>query len=244
MSAQPSPDVHALTRVDGGSTPTPAFAAGVRPEASVPVSLRADARSESPSSLREALFAAPTRTASAAVRPSPTAVDPADTLLLPTAPELLAASPNLQRLCEGYHNTRRRAIERGRRQRLGIAAMVCVLGVAAVVLFQQGSVPDVTVKLLVVTVALASTAGLGALAALWLREDRRLRQAQGDRLLRALQFNCALPEANLQAFRRVVPAQQAFFEVYNVWRLEHPDRRSPLSALLSSARRAGGRASA
>jgi hypothetical protein len=236
MSAQPSPDVHALTRLDAGSTPTPAFAAGVRPHGGAPPAARAD----SPASLREALFAVPARPASAAARPSQAAADPADTLLLPTAPELLSASPNLQRLCESYHNTRRRAIERGRRQRLGIAAMVCVLAVAAVVLFRQGSVPDDTVRLLVITVALASTAALGALGALWLREDQRLRQAQGDRLLRALQFNCTLPEESLRAFRRMVQPQQAFFEVYNAWRLDHPDRRSPLSSLLGSARRPRG----
>jgi hypothetical protein len=164
-----------------------------------------------------------------------------DTSLLPTSAELLASSTNLQRLCDSYHNTRRRMVERGRRQRLGIGAMVCVLAVAAVALFRQGSITDGTVRLLMVTVALASAAGLGVLGALWLGEDRRLRQAQGDRLLRALQFNCSLPEENLQAFRRMVPPQQAFFDVYNAWRLEHPDRLSPLSALLA---RRGGRASA
>jgi hypothetical protein len=192
------------------------------------------APADSHAALRESLFAAPR--AATAAQPAAATVDPADVALLPTAGELLAASPNLQRLCESYHNTRRRAVERGRRQRLGIAAMVCALGVAAVMLFRQGSVPDTTVRLLVVTVALCSAAALGALGALWLREDRRLRSAQGERLLRALQFNCSLPEASLRAFRRLVPAQQAFFDVYNAWLVEHPDRRSPLATLLASTR--------
>jgi hypothetical protein len=169
--------------------------------------------------------------------------DGADQRLVPTPAELLASSPNLQRLCESYHNTRSRMVARGRRQRLGIAAMVCVLAVASVALFRQGSLPDTTVTLLMVTVAIASAAGLAVLAALWLRQDRGLRQAQGERLLRALQFNCSLPEENLRAFRRLVPAQQAFFECYNAWRLEHPGRRGALSALLD-ARRKPGRAAA
>jgi Na+/proline symporter len=203
------------------------------------------ARAESPSSLRAALMAPPVQRPSAAdATPRPAAEDVGDRLLLPTASELLASSTNLQRLCDSYHNTRRRMVERGRRQRLGIAAMVCALAVAAVVLFRQGSLPDTTVVLLMVTVGIASAAGLGVLGALWLREDRRLRQAQGDRLQRALQFNCSLPEDNLRAFRRLVPPEQAFFDVYNAWRLEHPDRRGALASMLGSVGQRRGRASA
>jgi hypothetical protein len=191
---------------------------------------------ESPASLRAALFPPnpPQRTRPAAVPPG-TAGQPAHgAALLPTAPELLAASPNLQRLCESYHNTRRRMVERGRRQRLGIAAMVCGLAVASFMLFRNGSLADTTVTLLMVTVGLASTAGLVVLGMLWLRQDRMLRAAQGDRLQRALQFNCTLPEESLVAFRRLVQPQQAFFDVYAVWRVEHPDQRSALSTLLGS----------
>jgi hypothetical protein len=133
-------------------------------------------------------------------------------------------------------------VERGRRQRLGIAALVCGLAVAAVVLFRQGALPDATVTLLVVTVAICSAAALGVLAMLWLREDRQLRSAQGERLQRALQFNCSLPEDSLLAFRRLVQPEQAFFDVYAAWLLDHPDRRSALSAFfagLSGGRRAG-----
>ena len=171
-----------------------------------------------------------------------TAEPAAGAALLPTATELLGASPNLQRLCESYHNTRRRMVERGRRQRLGIAALVCGLAVAAVVLFRQGALPDTTVTLLVITVALCSAAALGVLAMLWVREDRQLRAAQGERLQRALQFNCTLPEENLLAFRRLVQPEQAFFDVYGAWLLEHPDRRSALATLLGSI--TGGRPAA
>jgi hypothetical protein len=197
------------------------------------------ARAESPNDLREALMAQPPRRPAAAAPPRPAAGPAPDRGLVPTAVELLASSANLQRLCESYHNTRSRLVARGRRQRLGIAAMVCILAVASVALFRQGSLPDTTVTLLMVTVGLASGAGVGVLAVLWLREDRGLRQAQGERLLRALQFNCSLPAENLAAFRALMPPQQAFFECYAAWRLEHPERQGPLTALIHGARRPG-----
>jgi hypothetical protein len=157
-----------------------------------------------------------------------------ETAVLPTAPELLAASPNLQRLCESYHTTRRRMIERGRRQRLGIAALVCGLAVGSTVLVRQGSFPVSMATLLVVAVAVASAAGLGVLAFLWLRDERKLRAAQGERLLRALQFNCSLPEESLRAFRRLAQPTTAFFEVYGAWQAEHPDRRSALQIMVQA----------
>jgi hypothetical protein len=208
-----------------------------------PADLHARMRAESPSDLREALMAQPPRRPAAAAPPRQAAGAAAERGLVPTARELLASSANVQRLCESYHNTRSRMVARGRRQRLGIAAMVCVLAVASVALFREGSLADTTVTLLMVTVGVASAVGLGVLAALWLREDRNLRQAQGDRLLRALQFNCSLPGENLAAFRALVPPQQAFFDCYAAWRLEHPERQGGLAALLHSGRRPG-RASA
>jgi hypothetical protein len=196
-----------------------------------------DPSAESPSSLRAALLAPPTP--QVAAQPRAVAVpqappSPQDAAVLPTASELLAASSNLQRLCESYHTTRRRMIERGRRQRLGIAALVCGLGVGATVLVRQGSLPTSMATLLVAAVAVASAVGLGVLATLWLRDERKLRQAQGERLLRALQFNCTLPEDNLRAFRRLAQPTTAFFEVYAAWRLEHPDRRSALQIMLQA----------
>ncbi|HXA29756.1 MAG TPA: hypothetical protein VN193_13530 [Candidatus Angelobacter sp.] len=203
------------------------------------------ARAESPSSLRAALMAPPAPRPSAAnASPRQAVEDAGDRALLPTAIELLASSTNLQRLCESYHNARRRMVQRGRRQRLGIAAMVCALAIAAMMLFRQGSLPDSTVALLMITVGIASAAGVGVLGALWLREDRALRQAQGERLQRALQFNCSLPEENLRAFRRLMAPQQAFFDVYNAWLVEHPDKRGALASVFSSVGRRQRSASA
>lgn len=196
-----------------------------------------DRYAESPSSLRAALLTpSPQSPPPAAAQPElhveTTAVQ--DAALLPTAAELLAASPNLQRLCESYHTTRRRMVERGRRQRLGIAALVCGLGVGATVLVRQGNLPQTLALMAVVAVAVSSAVGLGVLATLWMRDSRKLRTAQGERLLRALQFNCALPEERLQAFRRSARATDSFFEVYAAWQLLHPDRRSALSIMLGA----------
>lgn len=202
-----------------------------------------DPFAESPASLRAALLTPPAPQAPVAAPRAPfeqAPPSPQEAALLPTPPELLAASPNLQRLCESYHTTRRRMIERGRRQRLGIAALVCGLGVAATVLVRQGSLPQFTATALVAAVAVTSAVGLGVLASLWMVHERTLRQAQGERLLRALQFNCSLPEESLRAFRRLAQPTAAFFEVYNAWRLEHPDRRSALAIMLHAVS-GGGR---
>src|SRR5258708_14879747 len=139
-------------------------------------------RMESPASLRAALLSPPPPTTAPHLdeaAPDLQLAKAQDAALLPTAPELLSASPNLQRLCESYHTTRRRMVARGRRQRLGIAALVCGLAVGTTVLVRQGSLPQSMALLTVVTVALASAAGLGILAFLWVRDQRQLRNAQG-----------------------------------------------------------------
>jgi hypothetical protein len=135
--------------------------------------------------------------------------------MLPTAPELLEASPNLQRLCESYHRTYRHMLARNRRQRLGLAILVAAVGVA-------------------------SAGGVALLGLLWARDDRRLRRVQGDRLLRALQFNCSLHEERLHAFRRLSHPTVAFFDCYAFWRQQHPDRISGVTALLRTLRGPGG----
>src|SRR5437879_2756243 len=132
------------------------------------------------------------------------------TSLLPTAPELLEASPNLQRLCESYHRTYRHMLARNRRQRLGLA------------LSQSHAATVAVASSLVVAVGAASAVGVALLALLWVRDDRRLRRVQGDRLLRALQFNCNLHEERLSAFRRLSHPTAAFFDCYALWREQHP----------------------
>jgi hypothetical protein len=160
--------------------------------------------------------------------------------MLPTAPELLDASPNLQRLCESYHRTYRHMLARNRTQRLGLAVLVAAVGVAAVLLAQSHAATVTVASDLVVAVGAASAAGVALLALLWVRDDRRLRRVQGDRLLRALQFNCSLHEERLSAFRRFSHPTAAFFDCYALWREQHPDRVSGLAAVVRSLRNLGG----
>lgn len=184
--------------------------------------------------LRQSLLAPPPPTpASDATSPGGEQLS-LDASMVPTAPELLEASPNLQRLCEGYHRIHRHMVARSRRQRLGIAILVAGVGVGAVLLSRSGVLAPSVVSELVVVVALASAAALGMLALLWIRDDRRLRRAQGERLMRALQFNCELAPARLEAFRRLSEPTAAFFDCYAVWRSRHPEGPQGVIGLLGS----------
>jgi hypothetical protein len=190
--------------------------------------------------LRAALLAAddtprvPAQAVAAAATPAP-----AQSTMLPTAPELLEASPNLQRLCESYHRSYRHMLARNRRQRLGLAMLVAAVGVAAVVLAQSHAATVNVASSLVVAVGVASAAGVALLALLWVRDDRRLRRVQGERLMRALQFNCSLHEERLNAFRRLSHPTAAFFDCYALWRDQHPDSMSGLAAVMRSLRGPG-----
>ena len=140
-----------------------------------------------------------------------------DTSPLPTARDLLEASPNLRRLCESYHRTHSQMLERGRRQRIGIAVLVAAVGVTAVLMARSGRIDSSALQTCVFVLAGMSCAALGLLAGLWVRDDARLRAAQGERLLRALQFNCTLPDDQLQAFRRLIQPALAFLDCYEEW---------------------------
>jgi hypothetical protein len=157
----------------------------------------------------------------------------------PSAPELLEASPNLQRLCESYHRTQRHLVARNRRQRLGLALLVAAVGVAATVLANGHHVSVGMASNLVIAVGLASGLAVGLLALLWLRDDRRLRRAQGDRLLRALQFNCMLHPDRVEAVRRSSRPTATFFECYAWWCEQHPDQAGGLAAVMRNLRGQG-----
>lgn len=151
----------------------------------------------------------------------------------PSPPELLDSSPNLQRLCESYHRTYSAMVWRSRRQRIGVAAMVSAIGVSAMYLNHSGLLNASAVANLVLTVAGASAVGLAIMAILWMRDDRRLKANQGERLLRAIAFNCALPAERLAALRlSSAPPTRTFFDCYAVWRSEHRSERTGLAALV------------
>ena len=194
--------------------------------------------------LRAALLAAddtarvPAQATAAAATPAPAP----ESTMLPTAPELLEASPNLQRLCESYHRSYRHMLARNRRQRLGLAVLVAAVGVAAVMLAQSHAATVTVASSLVIAVGVASAAGVALLALLWVRDDRRLRRVQGERLLRALQFNCSLHEERLNAFRRLSRPTAAFFDCYALWREQHPDSADGFASVVRSLRGLGGTA--
>jgi hypothetical protein len=145
-------------------------------------------------------------------------VAPEDTTPPPSPDELLAASPALVRLCESYHRTHAQMTTRSRRQRLGIFLLVSGISVGALFLSRSGTLTATLVSDLVLAVAGASCASLGLLSLLWLRDERRLRGVQGDRLLRALHSNCSLPVERVSAFRRKSDPVSAFFDCYESWR--------------------------
>ncbi len=205
----------------------------VHPPAADPSSNRA---------LRAALLAAetPVRVPAQPAAAAATLAPAHDSTMLPTAPELLEASPNIQRLCESYHRSYRHMLARNRRQRLGLAVLVAAVGVAAVVLAQSHATTVNVASSLVIAVGLASAAGVALLALLWVRDDRRLRRVQGERLLRALQFNCTLHEERLHAFRRLSHPTAAFFDCYALWREQNPESAGGLAAMVRSLRSLGG----
>jgi hypothetical protein len=141
--------------------------------------------------------------------------------LSPSPAELLAASPAVVRLCESYHRAEGRLTARGRRQRLGIFLLVCAIGVGGLLLLRSGAVTASLVSDLVLAAAGASCVSVGVLALLWLRDDRRLRGLQGDRMLRAVHFNCDLPDDRLHAWRLSTEPISAFFACYDAWRTLH-----------------------
>jgi hypothetical protein len=143
------------------------------------------------------------------------------TAVAPTPAELLLASPAVVRLCESYHKAESRLTARARRQRLGIFLLVCGISVGALFLFNSGTLTAGLVSELVLAAAGASCVSVGLLALMWMRDGRRLRNIQGERLLRALQASCSLPSDRLYAFRRNHEPVAAFFICYATWRAEH-----------------------
>jgi len=150
----------------------------------------------------------------------------------PSAHELLAASPGIPRLCESYNRTHRQMVSRSRRQKLGIALLVSAVGVGALVLDRNRSAPASTLTNLVLAAAVASCAALALLALLWFRDQQRLRHTQGERLLRAVQVKCDLPEERLRTFLATCDPTAAFFDCYDVWLKEHPEQAGGLAALI------------
>ena len=139
----------------------------------------------------------------------------------PTTAEVLSATPALVRLCESYHRAQSDMVNRGRRQRLGILVLVGAISIGALMLRNSGALTATLVGDLVLAVAGASSASVGLLGLLWLRDAHRLRGVQGERFLRALQSSCTLPEERVAAFRADLEPVAAFFACYETWRADN-----------------------
>jgi hypothetical protein len=190
----------------------------------------------SSSDLRRSLFQTP---APQIVQPpaAPILVDP--DVPPPSPPELLGSSAALQRLCESYHRIHSAMVWRSRRQRIGIALLVSTVSVVAFLLSNTGAITATTVSDMVLAVAGAGCAGLAVMAMLWVRDDRRLRDAQGPRLLRALQTSCTLPTERILAFRVLGQPTVAFFDCYEIWCTDHALAHSRLAPILALLKRKG-----
>ena len=180
--------------------------------------------------LREALLTPiPAPPAERRGRTPQPALDPDVAAMLPSPDELLAASPNVQRLCDSYHRLHRHMVARGRRQKLGIAGLVGGVGLGTLVLSRSShQVSASALTNLMLAVAAASCLALALLALLWMRDDRKLRVTQGDRLMRAMQLRCSLDEARVDAFRRHSQPNVAFFDCYRAWVAQHPSPDGPI----------------
>ena len=190
----------------------------------------------SASALRASLFGGPSTAAAVRARMDGEAPEqPAAPATPPPSPaEVLAATPALVRLCESYQRAQTEMTHRGRRQRLGIFVLVSAISVGALMLHNSGTLTASLVSDLVLAVAGASAVGVGLLALLWLRDDRRLRGIQGERLLRAMQSNCSLPSERITAFRRSTEPVTAFFECYATWRSTYAS--GPAGGLMKALR--------
>ena len=136
----------------------------------------------------------------------------------PSATAVLEASPNAIRLCETYDHERRELVQRSRSQRIGVAGLSAAVMVAVAVLFNEHRIGSRALHEVVFGAAAASVVGLGLLAALWLRDQRRLRGVQGDRLVRALRLRCSLTPGQVEAFIAHASPGQRFSELYTTWR--------------------------
>jgi len=154
----------------------------------------------------------------------------------PSAEDVLRSSPNLIRLCESYDQNRSRTRQRGRTQLVGLGAMVCAILVVMAILFRQGRVGSGLVYQIATAAGGASICAVLMLLILRHRDQRHLRDLQGDRLIRAVRLRCSLPTETVEAFVGQGQPTQRFFECYALWRaMSHAKSSSKTTAAADTA---------
>jgi len=142
----------------------------------------------------------------------------------PTPGEVVSGAPAARRLCEAHHRACGELQRRGRRQRVGLAMFVSTVSLCAGTLLSEQGLAFTKLQFIVVSPAMLAFAGIAVLAALGMRDCRRLSVVQGERMLRGIDFGCTLPPPRVRAYLAAYPtATLAFLACYRAWlRLSRP----------------------
>lgn len=138
---------------------------------------------------------------------------------VPAPRDIVTGAPAARRVCEAYHRAHGELMRRGRRQRVGLAALVAAIALTGAVLFSERRLDVTLLRLTVLTPAMMSLGGLGVLATLGVRDWRRLAGLQGERMVRGMGRGSTLPHSRIEAFLAAYPtATTAFLACYQAWR--------------------------
>src|SRR5258708_37704231 len=144
-----------------------------------------------------------------------TAERPRTQRLLRTAPaavtalapgDIVSGAPAAGRICAAYHRAYDALMRRGRRQRVGLATFVSTVALTGATLFSEQRLDATVLRIIVLTPALLSLAGLAVLATRGLRDWRRLVTLPGQRLGPGIARGCTPPAPTRQARRAHHPA--------------------------------------
>lgn len=140
-----------------------------------------------------------------------------------TPEQVLAASPSVVRLCENFDHQQINLLRRGRVQRIGVALLVTSVVLTTGILAIHGQLSLQVVRAISIALGVMGFGSVGLLAVLWMRDSRRLRMVQGERLIRALNVHSELSTDDIAMFLGSHSPQSAFFECFTAWK-EDPEQ--------------------
>ncbi len=139
-----------------------------------------------------------------------------------TPEQVLAASPSVVRLCENFEHQQGNLRRRGRVQRIGLALLITSVVLTIGILALHGELGVQIVRTMSLVLGATGFCCVGLLAVLWMRDSRRLRMLQGERLVRALNVRSELSTDDIAMFLGSHTPQDAFFECFTAWK-EDPE---------------------